>query len=173
MTSFEGAEYFTLSAPETIQGIEFADQEFSGFNDTLNYFIYANSSPFPGALLAQGSNPSLVKSFIVNGGTQSESIAKYDFNLIAPLTLNAGTYWVGLNFSGGGFAVWDSTTTPNNQLSAGTPAGTTNFNLDAVQLYLGVSDTPLAPVSAPEPGTILFVSLGLAVLLWQRARARS
>src|SRR5580704_9243533 len=68
MTSFEGAESFTLSATETIQGIEFADQEFTPtFNETLNYFIYANSSPFPGALLAQGSNPSLVKSFIVNG----------------------------------------------------------------------------------------------------------
>ena len=175
MSSFEAAESFTLSAGETIRGIEFADEDFApSFSGTLNYYIYSNSGFFPGTLLAQGSNPALSRSFVMNGGTQGVSIVRDDFNLITPLSLNPGTYWVGLNFSGGSFSVWDETTTPNAQLSAGTPVGTMNFNLDAVQLYLGISDTPLAPVAAPEPGSILLAGLGLAAaLVWHRGRVRT
>lgn len=170
--TFVGAESFTLSTAETIKGIEFALQEYAPtFNDTLNYFIYANNGFFPGSILEQGTNPVLSQSFFFNGGTQGLSLVKYDFN-ITPLNLSAGTYWVGLNFSGGNFPVWDATTTPNAQLSAGMNISTGNWNLDAVQLYLGVSDTPLAAQQTPEPGTILFAGLGLAALVWHRTRTR-
>src|SRR5215471_10620317 len=95
------AESFTLSSPATIRGVEFDTQEF-GWDGTLDYFFFANNGFTPSSLaLVSGHNPLFNKSFIVNGGTSAFSDATYDFNLITPLTLNAGTYWLGLHLQNG------------------------------------------------------------------------
>lgn len=172
INGFMGAESFTLSIPETVQAIEFAGSVYvPGFSDTLNYAIFDNSGLYPGAMETQGTNPLLSSTYLVNGGTTGVSYLIYDFNLNTPLALMPGTYWVGIHFSGPQFAEWIGTTTPNAQISAGTPAGTTNWNLDAVQLYLGVSTTPL--VGTPEPGSILFVGVGVMLVMsgYRRRRA--
>jgi hypothetical protein len=171
VNTFMGAESFMLSIAETVQAIEFAEEEFvPGFTDTLNYAIFDNSGFFPGTMVAQGSNPVLSTTYLVNGGNTGVSDLLFDFNLNTPVTLQPGTYWVGINFSGSQFAEWLATTTPNSQLSAGAPAGTTNWNLDAVQLYIGVSSTPL--VRTPEPGSTLFVGVGMMLVMAGYRRRR-
>jgi PEP-CTERM motif len=160
--SFVGAESFTLSSAETIEGVEFAGEIFSA-PSTLDWFIYGNSAPFPGSVIAQGQNPALTVTPF------SQFISIMDFNLNTPVSLSAGTYWIGLNFPTQ-FVSWGATTTPNNQLSAGEPVGTNNWNLDAVQLYLGISDTPLV---APEPESVLLVGMGALGLMWRRTFAKS
>jgi PEP-CTERM motif len=162
--TFVGAESFNLSSTETIRGVEFAGELFSA-PGTLNWYIFNNNGFFPGSVLAQGQNPALsVTPF-------SQFISIVDFNLNTPVTLSAGTYWVGLNFPTQ-FVVWGETTTPGSQLSAGDPAplGSGNWNLDAVQLYLGISETPLV---APEPGSVLLVGMGSIGLVWRRYRNRA
>jgi hypothetical protein len=126
LDTFQSAEYFDLSSPETLRGIEFADEEYTPtFNGTLSYFIYANSGFFPGALLAQGTNPAISKSFVVNGGTLGVSIVKYDFNLITPIDLSAGRYWVGLNFANGAFV--NGRESPKAILSTGSSGNSCKF----------------------------------------------
>jgi hypothetical protein len=159
-----GAESFNLSNTETIRGVEFAGEFFSA-PGTLDWYIFDNNGFFPGSVVAQGQNP------VLSVTPLSQFISIVDFNLNTPVTLSAGTYWVGLNFPTQ-FAVWDETTTPGSQLSAGDPAplGSGNWNLDAVQLYLGISDTPLV---APEPGSVLLVGIGSIGLVWRRYRNRA
>ena len=168
MDTFEGAEYFDLPVTATIRSIEFANTQGPNGLGQLNYAIYANvPNPFPGALIASGVNVPYTQTFIFNGGTQSVSTLKDDFNLLTPIILTPGRYWVGLNFPNGGFPVWDATTTPNAQLSAGFPISSNppNWNLDAVQLYLGVTFDPV-----PEPGSVVLVLGGMAGLVWRRRR---
>jgi hypothetical protein len=80
--------------------------------------------------------------------------------------LAAGTYWIALNFTDTSqFVVWEGTNQDTYPpFAAGAPAGTTNWNLSALQLYLGVSNTPLAPSNVPEPGSIALAGLALAAL---------
>ncbi len=146
--TFVGAESFTLSGTETIEGVEFAAEIFAPPGE-LDWYIFGNSAPFPGAELASGANPALTVTPF------SQFISIIDFNLNTPVTLNAGTYWVGLNMPSQ-FVVWGETTTPNAQLSAGEPISG-SWNLDAVQLYLGISDQPLV---TPEPGSMLLMGMG-------------
>ena len=88
-----------------------------------------------------------------------------------PLDLNAGTYWVALNFTNTSqFVVWQETVQDTfPPYAAGAPAGTTNFNLSAIQLYLGISDTPLV-TAAPEPASFALAGLALAGLAVSIAR---
>jgi hypothetical protein len=166
-----GAESFTLASTMTIRGIEFANSEYTPlFNDTLSYFIYSNNGFFPDQLLAQGTNPQLSKTFLVNGGILGISSVLYDFNLNAPVTLGPGTYWIGLNFSGNASSSWLATQTPNAQLDAAAPVGTTNWGLGALQVYLGISDTPLVATAAPEPGSLTLELVGLTLVLFGRKR---
>jgi hypothetical protein len=167
-----GAESFTLASTMTIRGIEFANSEYTPlFNDTLSYFIYSNNGFFPDQLLAQGSNPLLSKTFLVNGGVLAISSVLYDFNLNTPVTLGPGTYWIGLNFSGNAFSSWLATQTPNAQLSAAAPINNpSNWGLNALQVYLGISDTPLVTSAAPEPGSLILGGIGLALVLLGRKR---
>jgi hypothetical protein len=163
------AESFTLSSAATIQGVEFDTQEFSSWDGTLDYFFFSNNGFDPNSSVlanGQGHDPLFSKTYIVNGGTTGPSYVTYDFNLIAPLSLNAGTYWLGLHLQNG-FALnfstpaWLGTTTPNAQLSANAPGGNfSSWGLDALQLTLGISNTPL--VSTPEPAS--FILLGSALL---------
>ncbi len=166
-----GAESFTLSATMTIRGIEFANSEYTPtFNDTLSYYIYSNNGFFPDQLLAQGTNPQISKTFLTNGGVLGISSVLYDFNLNSPVTLGPGTYWIGLNFSGSAFSSWLATKTPNAQLDAAAPPGTSNWGLGALQVYLGISDTPLVTSAAPEPGSLILGGVGLALVLLIRKR---
>ena len=167
-----GAEFFTLTSTMTIRGIEFANSEYTPlFNDTLSYFIYSNNGFFPDQLLAQGSNPLISKTFLVNGGVLGISSVLYDFNLNTPVTLGPGTYWIGLNFSGNAFSSWLATKTPNAQLDAAAPTNNpSNWGLGALQVYLGISDTPLVTSAAPEPGSLILGGIGLALVLLGRKR---
>jgi hypothetical protein len=177
VTSQVFAESFTLSIAATIRGVEFDTEEFpSSWDGTLDYFFFSNNSPQPSSsvlLNGQGHDPLLSRTFIVNGETTSFSELRYDFNLITPLTLNAGEYWLGLHLQkdfASNFGVsWLGTNTPNAQISANAPGG--NFNswgLDALQLVLGISDTPLV---APEPASfILLGSALLAIGCWGKRR---
>jgi hypothetical protein len=172
--SVVAAESFTLSASTTIRAAEFFTEEFPPLWDgTLDYFIFANNSPFPASSpLAggQGHNPPVHKSLVVDGGVSSTTIAKYDFDLITPLTLAPGTYWLGLHlqqdFSLNGSIFWDFTTTPDAQLSVAAPGGDfDHWALQQAQIALGISDTPLV---VPEPSSIGLALLGLAALARSR-----
>jgi len=169
MSSFLAAESFTISSAISLQAVEFADTEFSpAFNDTLSYYVFDNNGFFPGNLLAQGTNPLLKKTFLVNGGSTAISTVLYDFNLNSPVNLSPGTYWIGLNFSGAQQGVWDSTTTPNAQLSVSEPFGTNNWVLQADQVYVGICATPLVASAAPEPGSLLLGGLGIIAFALHR-----
>src|SRR5262245_53672947 len=92
-----GAQSFTVNSSFTLRSVEFAIEEYvpAGLGP-LNYYIYSNnsSSSVPGTLLASGSSPVSSTSYLIDGGPFSVSWLLYDFNLNAPLTLTAGTYWV-------------------------------------------------------------------------------
>lgn len=174
VSSHLGAEYFNLPTAETIQGFEFDVQEFEGATpSSLTYYLYNNSGFFPGSQIATGTNPSISKQFLFDGGNTAVSEVLYDVTLNSPVTLNPGTYWIGAVFTSGGFATWMGTVAWNSgQLDAGAPLGTTNWNLNAVQLYLGVQETPPVSSSTPEPGTMALGAAALSALLWRRYRVR-
>jgi hypothetical protein len=174
LNTFEGAEYFDLPVRAAILSIQFVDEEYppSG-HGPLDYFIYDNNGFFPGNLLASGQNVPLTQTFVFNGGSLSVSTLLDDFDLFTPVVLDPGRYWVGLNFRNTVQSLsWFSTTTPNAQLSAGTPAGTNNWNLDAVQLYLGVTYTTDLAAPTPEPATLALAGLGLIAFGCSRFRSR-
>jgi len=159
-----GAEFFDLSATTTLRGVEFV-AELPGVPSTFDWYIFDNSGFFPGAILAQGENP------LMSITPLNQFLSIVDFDLNTPVTLAAGTYWVGVN-APGQFGIWGATTTPDNQNSGGhpLPLSSGGWTLNGVQLYLGVSDTELV---APEPGSMLLAGLGIAFLVCWRNRVCS
>jgi PEP-CTERM motif len=169
ITGFVGAEPFTVNNAFTLTSVEFEFEDYppAGGLGTLDYFIYSNNGFFPGTLLESGSNPVSHSSYLLNGGTTSVYVTLEDFNLNTPLNLSPGTYWVALNFTNSSqFVVWQDTVQDTYPpYEAGAPAGTTNWGLGAVQLYLGISDTPLV-ASTPEPASITLAGLALVGIAW-------
>jgi hypothetical protein len=167
-----GAQSFTVNSSFTLRGVEFAIEEYvpAGLGP-LNYYIYSNNaSSLPGTLLASGSNPAFSTSYLIDGNPFSVSWLLYDFNLNARVTLNAGTYWVALNFSNTSQSVgWTATTANSAPFGSSTSVGTTNWIHSPYQLYLGVSDTALV-ATVPEPASVALAGLALAALAGFRFR---
>ena len=170
--TYVAAESFTLSSTRTIRAVRFYSSEFSpAWDGNLDYFffglglygVYPASSPLPNG---QGHNPAYVKTTLIDGGTTSFWIAQYDFDLVTPLTLGPGTFWLGIHIKEGfdvtGGPSWLATTTPNAQVSAVAPGGDfNNWHLAGLQVAFALSDTSLIP----EPTTWGLLVLGIVTLL--------
>jgi hypothetical protein len=177
-TSAVAAESFILSSDTMIRGIRFATSEGPGaWDGTLDYYFFDNANVFPSSVpLVEGHNPAMARTFLLNGGLNSYSVVQYDINLKTPLMLAAGTYWFGIHlqhdfaFTAG--STWVSTTTPNAGLSAAAPGGDFhNWQLQQLQVTLGVSDSPLV---VPEPRSLAVAALvGLPVLFRRLSRKKA
>jgi hypothetical protein len=174
---FVGAESFRLSTPTTIKAVQFFTGEYAPWWDgTLEYFFFNNdgalpsSSPLPGS---HGSNPPFTKRS-VPGGPFADYTYEYQFDLLTPLALNPGTYWLGLrldDFTGNSDISWVATITPNAQVSAAAPFGDfTQWWLQSSQLAFALSDTPLV-IPEPAGNTLFALALALIALRHKAARA--
>jgi hypothetical protein len=159
-----GAEFFTLSGVTTIRAAQFyATGPLQLWDGTLNYFFFNNDGVFPAASpLSTGTNPPFTQTILTRG------LIRFDFDLITPLTLPPGTYWLGIQtdllFDPGGLS-WASTTTPYAQLSAAAIQGDfSQWTLQGCQLAFALWDTPLV---VPEPTITTLIGLGLTAALWR------
>jgi hypothetical protein len=165
------AESFTLSTTTTIRGAQFYTygtlQYF--WDRTLNYFFFRNNGGFPAASpLFSGFSPPSTQTPLADG------VTLFSFDLITPVTLAPGTYWLGIQTDGpldGAGLAWDATTTPYAQASAWAMRGNfTQWSLQGSQLAFSLSDTPLV---APEPATAAITAIGLTVVFWNLKKARN
>ena len=159
-TDFENADDFTFSSAHSILAVRFWGESIP--NSPISYRIYDNgASGAPGNLLASGGVTPTASSFA--------SGFVLDFNLVTPLSLNPGTYYLSLHdgpygtSSGAGF-FWFSSGPglhfqQTNAIST-PPAEPQTGNEMAFQLF----DTQFVP----EPGSAWLAAGGVAWILLRR-----
>ena len=184
------ADDFTVTSPTSFNGIRFwaVDNSFSlfdNFSGDLTWYIYEGSagSPSPNAIpsitiLSQGtvsgSDITITDTGSLLLGNPRFAIAQLDF-LIPTQNLVAGTYWLRLKEGTDSFGYDGS---PILWIRTGATIGN-GFRLDDDELNpttwdrVGTSTTTdfaFQLTSAPEPGTLALLALGIAGGLVARRR---
>ncbi len=171
ITTFLGVESFVVSQTDFLLDVTFGIQYFNTVaTGPLDYFVFADNGQtptfgsLPSSVITQGTVASISPVFLVNGGSLSESVATVTFNLSSAPLLTPGKYWFGATFPTDSSGVaWIQTAADDvaHQIAAGAPnssAPNYTWNLDSVQLYLGVD------IGVPEPGSGISTAFGLAAL---------
>jgi hypothetical protein len=171
---FRSADDFTVGAV-TIGAVQFwitttspiqTDPQ-TNFSGSITYAFYNNSAGSIGSLITSGTVSGLVS--VYSGLTHSGSNANInvvDFNLLAPLSLSAGTYWLELH-EGATLGTSDGTNigweVANSSGNAKQGLATNGLPVNGVnnELAFRLFDAPAA--SVPEPQN--FALVGAALLL--------
>jgi hypothetical protein len=164
------ADVFTLSAPPmtsvTIRSasVYFAEAPHLNLAGGIQYFILLPNSIFPGSILAEGIVGSYQES-VIYPGTEGFRVRRFDFNLIAPVNLTAGSYYFAWRFgaAGGGSPLMKiggltfSTSASNLSAASWQPtSGTIPYQLRS------------SVIPAPEPSPLLLAAPILLALLHGR-----
>lgn len=183
ITLFRSADDFTIGAA-TLSSVRFWISNTNGsladpatnFSGNITYAIYNNNAGNIGAQIVTGTVTGLTSTATgqVHPGTLA-ALHSVDFNLLAPLALAAGTYWLefhegsSLSENDGTGIGWELSANTGNAhqgfASNGLPVNAVNNEL-AFQLFNADTSGP----SVPEPGSTLLVAAGLAALIVRRMR---
>jgi hypothetical protein len=179
MTQWIQAEDFTLTAGSTLTGINFASVDSGLFDGTIVWQIYSDVAGAPGAILFSGTaTPTRTTGAAVSFGTEHSN----SFT-IAPATLAAGTYFLGLHNgtltdSTRSEFYWetiaDTNTTPFG-IENITPFGDNTFSSNGQEhdfQLIGTAATDGGTVPEPE-STALFGLGAMAALVAIRRRRAS
>lgn len=176
---FRSADDFVLAAGANVAAVRFwisttdpiqANPE-TNFSAAITYAIYANNAGSLGAVLASGTVTGLTS--MPTGQSHSGSNAGMnvlDFDLVSPVALAAGTYWLELHegltlgTSDGSNIGWETSAGSGGNAKQGfavngVPTGSTGNEL-AFQLF----DTPFQTAATPEPGTLAVAALALVAM---------
>ena len=142
------------------------------WNGSIDYFLFQNSGFTPASsAFAQGQASSWNATTIYSDNA-SNRVIRYDFNLTSPVSVNAGTYWLGITLTDAFFfdPSWNLAV-PLAGFNAST-AGTdfTNWGLGQGTGAFALFDTPFA---IPEPGAGSLAVLGLVAVALRRRTKRS
>ncbi len=168
-SSFLFAEQFTLGSSETIDSVQLGLSLYTfdpSWNGSLQYYLYDNSGGLPSTIVQQGTNPAFD---LISLGEPYPDTGSYDydyeFNLATPVTLSAGTYWIGVQTSTSSDLEWVEVN--ETAVNSAEEIGGAFYNVEET-LSLELSNTPL--VAAPEPATGGLVLLAGIVLGAMRLR---
>lgn len=171
------ANDFTLASTETIRAASFYSLEcctlpwegaltYLFFSPDATLPFYPASSPF-----VQATVPAYLATEVYSDAA-TNVVRRFDFNLVAPLTLGPGTYFFALQATtppGSGPLAWRAEPVG---LSANTPSPTYDFWwLQGAEPAFQLLGSPFAITAAPEPGTVALLGGGL-LLLAGAARGR-
>ena len=191
MTHWMHGDDIQVTTPITFDTIRFWNLEVTGgasYNGSVVWLINQDNPGFP-AVATVGSAPAtpartLIQS-ITSGTWAGFDEYQNDISLSVPITLTAGTYWLVLHNRGYSFDsdqnfYWE--TTDNNGTSnsynfvrTGMPPGPwiINNNLSApvaeAQLAYQLLDSG---ASTPEPGTLIMIAAGFALIAGSRRSRR-
>jgi hypothetical protein len=168
MTGWIEASSFTLGSTATFQQVTFWDIEQSpGYQGSITWQIYSQGIGQPGGVLFSGNaspNHTATGNIIVGGATEYNNVFS-----VGSITLNAGTYWLGLhngpltttNFD---YMYWE-TTSPSSSLGyeQSTPFGSGNWSYNGNSYAFELTNVP-------EPTTLALAGVGIASLLALRRR---
>jgi hypothetical protein len=171
MSSGIVAEDFTLASATFLTGIHFWSLQSSAadYTGSLGITFYSDNAGTPGNVLS-GSASAVAA--VATGATTPFGYAEYVFQGPSALNLTAGTYWLGLanlpsNSSAPSEMLWETT---------GIGSGATARYFDSVSwqnstqhLAFSLDGQAITPV--PEPSTMAFFGLGLAVIGLARRKA--
>lgn len=156
-----GAVRFWITTTSPIQ----TDPQ-TNFSGSITYAIYNDSAGSIGSLITSGTVNGLVS--VYSGLTHSGSNANInvlDFNLLAPLSLSAGTYWLELHegatlsTSDGTNIGWELANDTSGNAKQGFAVDGLPVNGVNDELAFQLFDSPSG--SVPEPQTVALVGAGL------------
>ncbi len=177
ITIFRTADDFVLGTSATVDSVRFwmLAQPQEVYSGTLTYAFYQNSAGSLGAVVSTGTVNGIVPVFLSQVAQNIHAIYQVDFNLLAPLALGSGTYWLelhdgpSLTNAGSTQVLWqnlasiaggNSKQNQNPQLPSNNVGGAQAFQL------LGT----VGSTSVPEPATMAATVIGLAALGLLRRR---
>ena len=152
MTNYEEADDFTLSKRSVIASVRFWTLESGVWDGSTQYAIYQDSAGSPGSVVASGS---VMVSRTLTGLTGAVSLTEYlnEFDLPSPITLDPGTYWLGLHMSAdcvtNDGVFWETTSSTIGALS--------RFNLNCLGTW-ATANNRLAFKLFSEPLSIIYVA---------------
>jgi len=156
-----GAVRFWITTTSPIQ----TDPQ-TNFSGSITYAFYNDSAGSIGSLITSGTVNGLVS--VYSGLTHPGSNANInvlDFNLLAPLSLSAGTYWLELHegttlgTSDGTNIGWELSNNTSGNAKQGFATDGLPVNSVNNELAFRLFDTPSG--SVPEPQTLALVGAGL------------
>lgn len=166
------AKQFTLTQASAIEAIAVY---FSATDPTAEYYLNLYNKPLQdvnGYLRLDG----LFKSYdFTSGGSDG---GWYGVSNLANLVLGPGTYWleIGATTGSGDVATGDTGATSGTVVTTDTSTGNATDSSETLDLGVHLSGESLttdSPTAAPEPGTLVLASVGLAgALAWGLRRKR-
>jgi hypothetical protein len=163
-------EQFTLGSAETIDSVQVGLSLYTfvpSWDGSISYYLYNDSGDLPSTLIQQGSNPAFnMNSLGVPYPFTGSYDYNYQFNLLTPVTLSAGSYWLGVQTTTSSNLEWVDVN--QTQVNGAVNVGGDFYPVEET-LSLQLSNTSLvaSPASAPEPGTgalVLLSGIGLATI---------
>ena len=176
MTFFRIADDFTLAGAGTAASIQFwiALSSPSNFNGSITYALYNDNAGALGTQIALNTVSGLtpVPTSNVLSGAPTFSVYAVSFNLVSPVPLGAGTFWLELH-EGSSLTANDGTSTywatsAQSGNARADPVPTVPTTGRGFELAFQIFDT-----TVPEPGSMALTSLGIGALVcfarrWRR-----
>lgn len=155
-----GADDFSLTSSTTITGANMVvrDVDANAWDQSsLTWYIFDSNVSSPGSLLASGGQSSINVSFLGASTFAGKSLLDVSFEFDSAVSLLAGDYWFGFSTAGTSNGIqWlmsNDSYGSTAEVSSSGASGPWNS---------GARDMNFRLTSAPEPGILSLMALGLA-----------
>jgi hypothetical protein len=176
MSEFLVAEDFALATAYNVTGLRFWSLQSSAgdYRNSVYWAIHSNGGSAPGSILFGGLTASVAA--VATGNSTFYGYNEYRFDIPVAFQLAAGTYWLSLH--NGALAnetatemLWAATTPGSGLAGVYTSSGLNPAWIDTSQEHaFEISGNPVGTGQVPEPGSVLLLGSGLAIVLLRLKR---